>query len=155
MFSIAHRSASTSECNADSHRVKFRVPISCMSFLLSIQTHPHPLKRSEAVQDPSSKQILPKLKTWFTSLLLSRTCGGIISFALNQAWHSLSAYRTSSKGSLSIPLKSLSLRDFQIYHIIIPVLVWYNDIIFLPEKIVHVCVDARHWEYTWTCRSYR
>ncbi|KAF2548979.1 hypothetical protein F2Q70_00022059 [Brassica cretica] len=81
MFYIAHRSASTSECNADSHRVKFRVPISCMSSLLSIQTHPHPLKRSEAVQDPSSKQILPKLKTWFTSLLLSRTCGGIISFA--------------------------------------------------------------------------
>ena len=63
IFSIAHRRASTSECNADSHRVKFRVPISCMFSPLSIQTHPHPLKRSEVVQDPSSMQILPKLKT--------------------------------------------------------------------------------------------
>ena len=118
IFSIAYRSASTSECNADSHRVKFRVPISCMFSPLSIQTHPHPLKRSEVVQDPSSMQILPKLKTWMSSLSLACTTGGIISFALNHAWHSLSAYQTSSKGSLSIPLNSLSLRAFQIYQII-------------------------------------
>ena len=117
IFSIAQRSASNSECNADSHRVKFRVPISCMFSPLSIQAYPQPLNRSEAVQDPSSKQILPKHKTWFSSLLLATT-GGTISFALNQAWHSLSAYRTNSKGSLSIPLKSLSFRAFQIYHII-------------------------------------
>ena len=61
MFSIAHRSAFTSECKGDSRRVKFLAPISWMFPPLFIQTHLHPLKWAEAVQDPCSKQILPKL----------------------------------------------------------------------------------------------
>lgn len=108
IFSIAHRSASSSECRADSRLVIFLVPISCMLLPLSIHTHPHPLKWSVDVHDPSSKQIFPKLKTWGSSVLLSciTSCG--TSFASNQAWHSLSAYLTSSNESLSIPLKNLS-----------------------------------------------
>ena len=113
IFSIAHRSASTSECKADSRRVKFLVPISWMFPPLSIHTHPHPLN-----WEVSNKQILPKLMIWETSGLLSCTTGCTTSLASNQAWHSLSACRTSSKGSRSIPLKSLSLLAFQIYHII-------------------------------------
>ena len=87
IFSIAHRSASTSECKADSRRVKFLIPISWMFPPLSIQTHPHPLKWAEAVQDPSNKKILPKLMTWGSSILLSSSTGCTTSFASNQAWH--------------------------------------------------------------------
>ena len=61
IFSIAHRSASSSKCRADSRRVIFLVPIRCMLPPLSIQTHPHPLKWAAGVQDPSNKQILSKL----------------------------------------------------------------------------------------------
>ena len=117
MLSIAHRSASTSECKADSRRVKFLVPISWLFPPLSIQTHPHPLKWAETIQDPSSKQILPKLMTWESSVLMSCITCCTTLFASNHACHSLSACRTSSRGSLSILLKSLSFLAFQIYQI--------------------------------------
>ena len=55
---------------------------------------------------------------WGSSLICSCGMSGTISFALYRAWHSLSAYRNNSKGSMSIPLNSLSTRTFQIYQII-------------------------------------
>ena len=58
---------------------------------------------TESFQDNPSK---PNHKLW---------CGlGVtISFAINQAWHSLSAYRTSSKGSLSILLKNYHFEPYR------------------------------------------
>ena len=91
ILSIAHRSASTSGCKADSHLTWFRVPISWTFFKLSIQTHPHPLNCDVDVQDLSIMHILPKLKTWDSSIMWTCGIGDTITFALNHAWHSLSA----------------------------------------------------------------
>ena len=118
MLSIAHFNASSSECNAVSRLLKFRVPISWIFPMEFFQTHPIPLNWAVEVHESSTIQILPKLKACASST--NCACGGtsMVSFALYQAWHSLSAYMTSSKGSLSIPLNSLSFLAFQIYQII-------------------------------------
>ena len=108
MLSIAHRSVFTSECKAVSRLLKFRVPMSWIFPKLSFQNHSQPLNCAVEVHEPSTVHILSRLMTWSSSLLSSCGAGMSISFALNQAWHSLSAYRTSSKGFLSILLKSLS-----------------------------------------------
>lgn len=91
IFSIAHRSASTSECKADSRRMLFFVPKSWTIPKLSIHTHPYPLNSDVDVHDPYIMHILPKLKSWGSSILEFCSFGGTISFALNQTWHSLSA----------------------------------------------------------------
>ena len=64
IFSIAHCSASTSECKDNSRQGKFLVPISWVFPKLSIHVHPLPLKLAEDIQDPSIKQ------KYFSSLRL-------------------------------------------------------------------------------------
>ena len=118
MLSNAHFNASNSECSAVSRLLKFRVPISWIVLVLSFHTYPIPLKRSVDVQEPSTMHILFKLKACITSVFGAWGGLGIDSLALYQAWHSLSAYLTSSKGSLSIPLNSLSFLAFHMYQII-------------------------------------
>ena len=117
ILSIAYLSASSSECNAVSRRIKFLVPISWIFPILSFQTHPIPLNWAVEVHEPSTMHILPKLKACVSSAIC--LCGGtyIVSFALCQAWHSLSTYLTSSNGSLSMPLNNLSFLAFQMCQI--------------------------------------
>ena len=85
MLSIVHLSASSSECNADSRLLKFRVPISWIFPILSFYTHPLPLNWVVEVHEPSTIQILRKLKICGPSTICA--CGGasIVSFALYQA----------------------------------------------------------------------
>ena len=118
ILSIAHRSASTSVCKVASRLLKLRVPKSWIFSKLSIQIHLHPLNWIVEIHELSIMQILSKLKTSDSSIRCSCGDGGIVLFSLNQAWRSLSAYRTSYKGSMSIPLKILSFRTFHIYQII-------------------------------------
>ena len=118
MLYIAHLSASSFECSVVSRLLKFRVPISWIFLMLSFQTHPIRLNWFVEVHEPSTMQILPKLKACVSSTICACGRTSIVSFALCQAWHSLSAYLTNSSGSLSIHLKSLSFLAFQMYHII-------------------------------------
>ena len=124
---------------------------------LSIQTHQHPLNWAEDVQDPYSKQMLPMLMAWGSCLLFSCTIGGTISFALNHVWHSLSVYRTSSKGSLYIPKEFIisSLPNIPDYPWIrVPVLFWFDYIVLPSEQVIHICVDAWYWKNIRTCWSW-
>ena len=61
MLSIAHCSASTSECKAVYHLLKFRVSISWIFPRLSFQTHPQPQNWTVEVHEPSTIQIFSKL----------------------------------------------------------------------------------------------
>ena len=112
MLSIVHLSASSSECNVVSRLLKLCVPISWIFPMLSFQTHPIPLNWYVEVHEPSTIQILPKLKTCVSSTICAYGGEDIVSFASYHAWHSLSAYLTSSNGSMSIPLNSLSFLAF-------------------------------------------
>ncbi|KAF3495974.1 hypothetical protein DY000_02057151 [Brassica cretica] len=62
MLSIAYLSASSSECSTVSCLIKFGVPINWIFPMLSFQTHPIPLNLFVEVHEPSTMQILPKLK---------------------------------------------------------------------------------------------
>ena len=104
--------ASTSKCKAVSRLLSWIFP------KVSFQTHPQPLNCAVEVHEPSTMQILSRLMTWNSSQLCScGAAGRIISFALNHAWHSLSAYQTNSNGSLSVPPNNVSFRAYQIYQI--------------------------------------
>ena len=150
MLSIVHLSASTSECRADSRLLKLRIPMSCICLRLSFQTHPQPLNCAMEVHDPSTIYILSKHMAWASSLWSSCGVYGAISFALNQAWHSLSAYLTSSRGSLSIPLKKfivMGLPDIPDYpRIRVSTKLWFSNVILPPEEIIHVSIDTRQWK---------
>ena len=84
ILSIAHLSASNFVCRATSRFLKFRVPISWIFPKLSIQTHLYPLNWDVEVHEPSTKQILLKLKTCGSSIACSCGDEGIFSFALNK-----------------------------------------------------------------------
>ena len=118
MLSIAHLNASSSEWSDVSRLLKFLVPISCIFPLSSFHTHPIPLSWSVEVYEPSTIQMFSKLKACVSSTICVCGGAGIDSFALYHAWHSISAYLTNSRGSLSIPLNSLSFLAFQMYQII-------------------------------------
>ena len=74
MLSIVYFSAFSSECNVVSRLLKFCVPISWIFPVLSFQIHPMPLNWSMDVHEPSTIQILSKLKTCVSSTI--GACGG-------------------------------------------------------------------------------